>query len=1717
MPFLDLNGQDEYAELADFSLGSSFTVELWVNPRSTEGKQVFVAKHDAVGDKSLFNLGYRPEGVHVELNGAVELAYGEKLTGWQHLAVVVEKTRSTQPGPNANREISRVTVVRNGRLLWAAEYLTVVTNWQGRPWLLGQEWDRQTPSDFFDGQIAEVRFWDHARSLDDIGADLANPQLVQAPGLVAYYRAQPAGDPSVLINLVDPAQNGRLISRAEDLAGKWGQYRLPAATVAPTIPLIEISDGVRTELWWQMPWELSTLAFLLNETEGGAGSVLARLSVGASGTVPQPLELSLSSPAPPVGIQGRWKPQQPGLALQLPGSGRIGLDALLQQAHWPLDLSRAMTLEAWVRPGANTGSTLKVLHLDRNGDERLALGFLPDGNGSASISCAGLLTGESVSRMHPINEEENKLRGAIPCIAFDPAATGQAAFAGDSGTIECWFKTRTTDTMADGSVGPTDRQCLLSFAGDQSKDSISINLDHNRLLVCREDENHEVASPVFGIDGRPDLMDGEWHHIAIIFSQKAGKPFTTFQVDDLQYEVTDSEGDSIFSFTSSNGKLKHSGGLKSMGGHLYTLGYEYVSDGYMKTKPSEWIDPFKGYLGEVRIWNKARTQTELINNRLELSGSTSGLVGHYLPKEVKTIVVQSQELTVEGFPDPNLATTVYRLYNEVAKSNEALSGILGENNRLQQSDSVALAVGNQAHASMALGLSLTQDRWMHLAAAYHDSHSLAFTAAAMNFVDAGNNMILTTPKELTLETWVRPEKGGKLTGTLISKMSPASDERGYQLSIDNNGFVHFEIHTSEAVTINGQATKKITQRSQVKLPDGQWNHLAVTCQASTETNTREGAGGTTLETKTHIRVQLIVNGVGQADFVSQYFTGDISFQTNEAPLWLGRSSDAWRPGYLNGEVGAVRIWGRPLSGKEIARSVRLRKVADNQDKLLAHWAMESGLGLTLYDKLGINHGRISHVGMWRISDLHAGWKLFLDGQQLPMLSIAPAELFAGSQPQFSLGGSKGGGTDAFAGILDELRFWSGERTEEEISDTMYRQLTGHEASLAAYFRFDERGRIADRTGRFSPLAGQNGNWWVATDSPTGTEGPAVKNVIHDTPKATQVVVKGVPSALEYGDMQYSASGQLSGVLKRHYLYQADDGRVVLRTGFKVGDLDLSYIGQVQTAPTLVGYIEGAPPVPSENLTVNDVFTDDYVGASKIELIEAEDTLSAYSSSSDQGSHTQTEYTVGALVNTEVSVMGYLTVDLDMKSGYKNQVEVSSGTLHNSAIKSGSTRTITRALELVGSWEDTAQALNPVGRRYVPANVGYALVKSRTSDLYALKLRHSDVIIAYETLINPDIPEDWNIIMFQMNPGYTKNGTLDGKVGLENDEHYPAADAERGSYFKPREAYALKEEIEREREELLALYEQFDAVHKGKSNDQRELLSERWKNKIAKRSMVNTYVWTADGGLYAEEESTLSVRTESIGGTYARKTTEGFQMEGSAAFGGIGTYGSYDSLSGQYQNFTVMKEKEDARSFSLKVDLTGEGFLKKWSNEADPGREDPNGAYLAEDMPGKVSAYRFMTFYLSPQKSHFDTFFNEVVDQNWLWNSGDQNDNAVALRGAKAANNGVWRVLHRVTYVNRVRPEISPMASGDHAVRKIIPAINQAQNQRLLDLIGKRLAEAPEINAAAIAEAISVTLNGDLGPELAWWPAYWAAVSNTPVGQGLRNDLHAYLRFFYGLG
>src|SRR6185312_8777356 len=159
------------------------------------------------------------------------------------------------------------------------------------------------------------------------------------------------------------------------------------------------------------------------------------------------------------------------------------------------------------------------------------------------------------------------------------------------------------------------------------------------------------------------------------------------------------------------------------------------------------------------------------------------------------------------------------------------------------------------------------------------------------------------------------------------------------------------------------------------------------------------------------------------------------------------------------------------------------------------------------------------------------------------------------------------------------------------------------------------GSAPDRPGpRGNTLAVVAGSYQPST-APVGADAPQVRNAVAGLTNLYTARVVDATGVAEYADLQRAADGSALGVYKRCYALADDAGRWQLITGYKVGDLGVEWVGQAQFDPQLAGFIEGPPPVPSENLTVS---ADGYAGASSATITEASSTKYTYSSSRTAG-------------------------------------------------------------------------------------------------------------------------------------------------------------------------------------------------------------------------------------------------------------------------------------------------------------------------------------------------------------------------------------------------------------------------------------------------------------------------------------------------------------------
>ena len=555
------------------------------------------------------------------------------------------------------------------------------------------------------------------------------------------------------------------------------------------------------------------------------------------------------------------------------------------------------------------------------------------------------------------------------------------------------------------------------------------------------------------------------------------------------------------------------------------------------------------------------------------------------------------------------------------------------------------------------------------------------------------------------------------------------------------------------------------------------------------------------------------------------------------------------------------------------------------------------------------------------------------------------------------------------------------------------------------------------------------------------------------------------------------------MLRRFYGFSSA-GNVNLLAGKRIEELTLKWIGNAQFEPTLLGFIEGAPPVPSENLTVNY----DYDGATSIELIQSEDTTYSWNRNKDFNAGMDLNLFLGAAWGAEGG-FGITSKISEGKVGSRSILNMREGVSNNSNIRAQSSSMFSDRLELKGAYETDSQ-FPDIGNRFVPKNVGYALVISGLADVFITQMKRTGRMISYEMMPVKDVPMDVNTITFMMNPAYSINGSLDGLVGSKAaDERFcqqvPQMRAQYGSlypsgYYDLHQAYDIKTQIDRWDKERESYFINYDATQTTDAaltnqtadvddynnyggvdvdNNQAETTEDSkteqeirdetkesyslmkksgkkeatqrktqinaqmptndkqieanaafdsWQQRMenlqiraAKRNIVNTYVWDADGGMRSEEQSFANTVEHTVGGNFSLSGSTGADADVMVT----GFKFELQALYASEMTQTMSKTLSTTKGLDLNVRLDGverKGITDSKDYPIQPGE--------------KVDRYRFMSYYLEGNTDHFHDFFNQVVDPEWLMSNDEE---ARALRQvAQGRANKCWRVMHRVTYVER---------------------------------------------------------------------------------------------------
>lgn len=891
---------------------------------------------------------------------------------------------------------------------------------------------------------------------------------------------------------------------------------------------------------------------------------------------------------------------------------------------------------------------------------------------------------------------------------------------------------------------------------------------------------------------------------------------------------------------------------------------------------------------------------------------------------------------------------------------------------------------------------------------------------------------------ITVEAWVWFDKYNNYSRIVELAVGQAADN----IVFCNNG----TSSTLRLAVFRGASAMNLDASG--ALDTGKWNHFAFTIDAT-------GAA------KIYKNGALVASGALQ-------LPANVSRKMN----YVGRSNWA-SDGFFNGRIAEVRLWNKARSAAEILATMGNR-LSGAESGMVGYWSFAQNNAPDASPAQ--RHG--TYAGGPKI-------------EPATVLQPAPAQTAAAFTPPPPVLPSL---------KLSELRIWAAALDRDEIDVNSKLLLSGNEPGLLNYLPMNEATGtdLIDLTGK-----GRKGVIGVATRWACAAPVGAIKGRCD-----------GVVSA-EYSAVTVDPTTRQKSAIMRSFVGWATDNGVVVLPDKRIEELELVWVGNTQFAPTLLGYIEGAPPIPSENLTESL----SYNGATSVELVTSQDVEYRWNRAEDIGAGLSLDAFIG-YDDTLMGGIGAMSKTAEVRSGLRGNLSLKNTWQAESAITARTSNRMTDRLELRGTPE-VEPKFPHIGKRFVPKNVGYALVISGTADLFVSRLAGSRKVVGYQIVPIEGVPPDVNTITFLLNPAYVMAGSLDGLTGTSPTsdrfhKHVPAMRAQYGalypaSYMRIKEAYELKQRIENDDKQREAFFEQFNTTdlfgasmesqidgakpqgevtapgagtatastesQQSQQEEQGDAAKKRqeeinkrvgdpsknahaqasfkaWQKKMerltvlaGKRNIVNTYVWDADGGLRTETQSFASTAEHTIGGSFSVEGGVGYE----GAFGFSGAKAELTAMVNGSLTQTLTKSQSTTTGIELNVDLSGVESI---------GITNHNDVPI---LPGeKVDRYRFMTFYLEGSTQNFHDFWSYVVDPEWLRSNGEE---ARALRSAKGKANKAWRVLHRVTYVERPvlmgvgrDMRVEEVTIGD-VVRSYLETISrvQASQQAQLDDIERDLA------------------------------------------------------------
>jgi RHS repeat-associated protein len=208
-----LNGSTGYMKLDDFTIGQDLTVAMTIKSDVVKNFSLF-AKHDSAGNNILIEGYYA--GWHTRIRDDSYLA-GTLVANTTYTVVYTIKQISASQ--------SRVQMYVNGTAQFDDNRVinAILADTTGKPWVIGQEWDGSTASDFFDGSIDNLAIYNYEMSSTEVSTNATALTIgTYNPGTSVYPIT---GEPYKSINSsASYTTDGNYITSVTDSRGNTANY-----------------------------------------------------------------------------------------------------------------------------------------------------------------------------------------------------------------------------------------------------------------------------------------------------------------------------------------------------------------------------------------------------------------------------------------------------------------------------------------------------------------------------------------------------------------------------------------------------------------------------------------------------------------------------------------------------------------------------------------------------------------------------------------------------------------------------------------------------------------------------------------------------------------------------------------------------------------------------------------------------------------------------------------------------------------------------------------------------------------------------------------------------------------------------------------------------------------------------------------------------------------------------------------------------------------------------------------------------------------------------------------------------------------------------------------------------------------------------------------------------------------------------------------------------